>query len=71
MTFEQLVSRMVSDRKFREGLARDPEGTLKSHGVTPTPQMVSALRAVDYGAIKQVGKAFGKADDCEGGLFSS
>ncbi|HEX9895135.1 MAG TPA: Os1348 family NHLP clan protein [Gemmatimonadales bacterium] len=71
MTFEQLVSRMVSDRKFREGVARDPEGTLKSAGVTPTPEMVSALRRVDYGALKQVGKSFGQADSCEGGLLTS
>ena len=71
MTFYALVKRMMSDRSFREAIAKDPGAALKSAGVTATPEMVSALKGVDPRSIRKVAVAFGSKDGCEGGLFST
>lgn len=63
MTFDQFVQRMLTDATFREGIASAPEKTLRAAGVHPTPQMVTALKAVDYGKLSAVATAFGGAAD--------
>ncbi len=59
--FDSLMSKLTSDPSFAASLVADPEGTLSAHGVEPTAEMVSAIRALDPAAIEKLVGAFGSA----------
>ena len=54
MKFEDLVSRVVKDPKFRDGLKADPAKTLDSVGVKATPELVQSLQSLDWNSIHKV-----------------
>ena len=59
MDFETLVGKAVSDPEFARALSDNPEQTLKSIGVEPTPEMIDALKGVDVASIQRLAMAFG------------
>lgn len=54
MSFEELVSKVMKDEKFRESLKADPAKALQSVGVTPTPDLERSLRSLDWAALHKV-----------------
>lgn len=58
--FDVLVNKLLSDPAFAESLVADPEGTLRSNGVDPTPEMVAALRQLDPSSVSRLATAFGQ-----------
>jgi len=44
MDFQTLVGKAMSDEKFAQALADNPEQALKAAGITPTPEMLEASR---------------------------
>ena len=48
------------DRSFVEALEKDPVTMLKKLGVEPTPEIVTAIRALDFAALSKVAEAFSK-----------
>ena len=57
----ELVNRVLSDEAFRQQLIDDPETTLRANGITPTPEMLDALRGVDHDSLTQLAGNFGNA----------
>lgn len=60
MDFQTLVGRAMTDEKFAQALADDPEAALKAAGIQPTAEMLEALRGVDAAAIRRLAEAFGE-----------
>ena len=58
--FDVLVNKLLSDASFAEALVADPEGTLRSNGIDPTPEMVTALRQLDPSSVARLATAFGQ-----------
>ena len=58
--FDAVVSKAITDSEFCRNLVADPQGTLKSNGIDATPEMLSALRAIDANAVQKLAVAFGK-----------
>jgi hypothetical protein len=56
---EDITNNILTDSAFRDRLVRDPEGTLRSHGIEPTPEMVDALKSVDAAGLQKLATAFG------------
>ena len=54
MKFEELVSKVMKDEKFRDSLKADPAKALQSVGVTPTPELVHSLKSLDWASIHKV-----------------
>jgi hypothetical protein len=59
MDFQTLVGKAMSDEKFAQALASNPEQALKQAGIQPTPDMLDALKGVDAAAIQRLAQAFG------------
>jgi len=59
MDFQTLVGKAMSDEKFAQALADNPEQALKAAGIKPTPEMLEALKGVDAAAIRRLAQAFG------------
>ncbi len=59
-SLERVVNRALSEESFCQALADDPEGTLRSEGVEPTPEMIAALQGLDAESIQKLAAAFGK-----------
>ena len=59
MDFQTLVGKAVADPEFARALSDDPEQTLKSAGVQPTPEMIEALKGVDVASVQRLAAAFG------------
>jgi hypothetical protein len=59
MTFQQFVSKMANDQKFRVAVSEDPEKALTAAGMKPSAQIVSALKGVNYAQLDKVAAAFG------------
>jgi hypothetical protein len=57
ITFEVLVQKSLQQPGFFEDLKRNPAKTLKAAGLAPTPEVIKALRALDYDAIQNVALA--------------
>ncbi|MBI3168831.1 MAG: hypothetical protein HYZ22_10155 [Chloroflexi bacterium] len=57
---QALVSKVMSDEAFVNALASNPEAALKSAGITPTSEMLEALKGVDAAAIKKLAASFGE-----------
>jgi len=54
ITFELLVEKALHQPGFFDGLKRDPVKTLRAAGLAPTPQLIMALKELDYNAIQNV-----------------
>ena len=59
--FQTLVNKVMTDEAFVNALASNPEQALKGAGITPTAEMLDALKGVDAAAIKNLAASF-KAD---------
>ena len=59
MTFQQFVTKMLNDQAFRQAVAKNPEAALKAERVIASPELVAALKKVDYGQLGKVAAAFG------------
>ena len=57
VTFELLVETCLRNSGFFEGLRHDPVGTLKKANMQPTPELIVALRHLDYNDIRNVALA--------------
>jgi hypothetical protein len=55
-----LVGKILSDEKFAEALAKNPEQALKDAGIDPAIDLVEALKGVDAEALKNLATAFGE-----------
>lgn len=59
--FDSLLNKLMSDRSFASTLVANPEATLRAHGVEPTAEMVTAIRALDPASVERLVGAFGTA----------
>ena len=57
----ELVNRVLNDAAFRQALIDNPEAALRANGITPTPEMLDALRGVDHDSLTQLAGSFGDA----------
>ena len=57
---QTLVGKILSDEKFAEALAKNPEQALRDAGVDPTIDLIEALKGVDSEALKNLAAAFGE-----------
>ena len=57
---QAIVGKAITDASFCQRLVSDPEGTLKDSGVSATPEMIGALRAIDANAVQKLAAAFSK-----------
>ncbi len=55
---QTLIGRVISDQAFASALSANPEQTLREAGVTPTPEMLDAVKGLDAGAIQRLAAAF-------------
>jgi hypothetical protein len=44
--FKRLYDKVLSDSKFRARLSKDPSAALRSLKITPTPEVLEALKEV-------------------------
>jgi len=56
---QTLVGKILSDEKFAEALANNPEEALKEAGIEPTIDLLEALKGVDPESLKKLAGAFG------------
>lgn len=54
------VARARFDREFLESLEENPAETLRDHGIKPTPEMVDAIREMDFGPLYRLAAEFEK-----------
>jgi hypothetical protein len=54
ITFSALVEMSLKKPAFFDGLKSNPVKTLKDAGFKPTPEVLVALRNIDYDAIKHL-----------------
>ena len=57
---QTLVGKILSDEKFAEALAKNPEQALQEAGIDPTIDLVEALKGVDAESLKNLAAAFGE-----------
>ncbi|MCK6629870.1 MAG: Os1348 family NHLP clan protein [Anaerolineae bacterium] len=55
-----LVGKILTDEKFAEALAQNPEQALKEAGIDPNIDLIEALKGVDAEALKGLAAAFGE-----------
>ena len=58
--FQAIISKAITDPAFCQELVSNPAATLKGNGVDATPEMLSALSAIDASAVQKLAAAFGK-----------
>ena len=54
ITFELLVEKALHKPGFFHALRQNPGQALKAEGLAATPQIVTALRAIDYNDIQNL-----------------
>jgi hypothetical protein len=54
LKFEDLVTRVLKDAKFRAALEADPAKALQSVDVKPTPELIHSLKSMDWASVHQV-----------------
>jgi hypothetical protein len=54
ITFAALVEKALKKPSFFDGLKSNPVKTLKDAGLKPTPEVLVALKNIDYDAIKNL-----------------
>lgn len=57
---QTLVGKILSDEKFAETLANNPEQALKEAGIDPTIDLIEALKGVDAQSLKNLAASFGE-----------
>jgi hypothetical protein len=55
---ELLVGKILSDEKFAEALAENPEKALKEANISPTIDLLEALQDVDAESLRNLAAAF-------------
>ena len=55
---ELLVGKILSDEKFAEALAENPEQALKEANIKPTIDLLEALQEVDPQSLRNLAAAF-------------
>jgi hypothetical protein len=58
--FQTVVGKAISDESFAQRLVDNPEQALREAGVTPTPEMLDALKGIDVESVKKLAVAFGE-----------
>ena len=58
--FQTLVGKAVSEEGFAQKLVDNPEEALKEAGITPTPEMLDALKGIDVESIQKLAGSFGE-----------
>jgi hypothetical protein len=58
--FQTVVGKAISDESFAQRLVDNPEQALREAGVTPTPEMLDALKGIDVESVKKLAAAFGE-----------
>jgi hypothetical protein len=58
--FHKVIGRAVASEEFCAELLANPEGVLRSNGVEPTTQMLTALSRLDAGSVRRLANAFGQ-----------
>ena len=58
--FHKVIGRAMASEDFCSELLADPSGVLRSHGVEPTAQMITALSRLDAPAVRKLAGAFGQ-----------
>ena len=53
-----LIGKILSDEKFAEALAKDPQQALNDAGISPNVDLLDALKGVDPDALKKLAAAF-------------
>lgn len=48
------------DKRFLDDLKKDPASTLRGVGIEPTPEMVDAIRKLDFTALQTLTAEFEK-----------
>ena len=56
---QTLVGKILSDEKFAEALAENPEKALQEAGIRPTVDLLKALKGVDAASLQKLATAFG------------
>lgn len=56
--FEDLVSKVMKDEKFRDALKADPAKALESVGVKATPELIHSLKSMDWASIHKVNQHY-------------
>jgi hypothetical protein len=54
ITFKALVEKALKQPAFFDGLKSNPVKTLRDAGFKPTPEVLVALKNIDYDAIKNL-----------------
>jgi hypothetical protein len=55
---QTLVGKILSDEKFVEALAQNPQQALDDAGISPTVDLLDALKGVDSDSLKKLAAAF-------------
>lgn len=55
----QIIDKVLADPAFCAQLVDQPAETLGAMGVTPTPEVVSALKSLDPQSLQRLVSAFG------------
>lgn len=58
MTFPQFVRKMLSNKKFRGDVRKNPAKALTAAGMKPTARQLSALKKINYSSVNNVARAF-------------
>lgn len=56
--FQTLIHKVMSDDEFASALASDPQRALQGAGITPTAELLEALKGVDVAAIRKLASTF-------------
>ena len=56
----ELLARCLFDAELRQQLARDPESTLRAHGVEPDEETLRRVAALDTDALAKAGARLDK-----------
>jgi len=58
--FHKVIGRAMTSDDFCNDLLANPAGVLRSNGVEPTPQMLTALSRLDAASVRKLASAFGQ-----------
>lgn len=57
---QTLAEKVITDPAFCKELKMNPEQTLKGEGVTPTPEILDAIKSIDETSILKLAVVFSK-----------
>jgi hypothetical protein len=58
--FQTLIVKAVSDESFAQRLVDNPEQAMQEAGITPTPEMLDALKGLDVDGLHKLAASFGE-----------